>query len=39
VLVYTKRPEDVRESGVYQDEGKVLWSIDRHWTLVRRGWM
>jgi hypothetical protein len=39
VLVYTKRPEDVQKSGVYHDEGTILWSIDRHWTLVRRGWM
>jgi hypothetical protein len=39
VLVYTKRPEDVKESGAYHDEGKILQTVDRHWTLVRRGWM
>jgi hypothetical protein len=39
VLVYTKHPEDVKESGVYHDEGKILQTVDRNWTLVRRGWM
>ncbi len=39
VLVYTKNPKDVKESGAYHDEGKILQTVERNWTLVRRGWM
>jgi flagellar basal body-associated protein FliL len=39
VLVYTKHPTEVKKSGVYQDEGKILQVVEQNWTLVRRGWM
>jgi hypothetical protein len=39
VLVYTKDPKDVKESAAYHDEGQIIKTVDRHWTLVRRGWM